>query len=535
QTADGIITEYLPKLYGFAVQKTFLYDEAEELCGEIVYQVYLALRKADGIFNLDGYIRRIARYTYAKYVASRKKHAGVSIDEMEIPYEEDFLPEDGEEEILRLRREVAFLSGCRRKIVYLFYYRNKSIQQIAEQMHMPEGTVKWHLHHARHTLKEGFAMERKIGKLGLAPVTATCFGHSGNPGDHAAPEDFLGDKINLNIVYSVYHTPRTKEEIAEELGMTLVFIEEKIDYLEDNGFLVKTAGGRYTTYVRFSPETWSLEALEKERKLQLEAAALLVKEYVPLVRAAVADVQDVYIPGGNRELLEAAAIVYGIVNRCNIPIQCDLSKYQIKTRNGGNYSAFVELESEQSDPEYVSTLPPAQYWSCGNMNRWSDKYPVYSWSIDNRYCSRTGAWGNNLTSDYEYLYEVITGKIAEDAVSAEKFARLRERRYLTDDGTVGIMVLRGEADEFFGKIPTLDAGLRDRFADTALQLAMAEAKQYPPQMQDAVVASVTGGFFGGAVAVMVLDILYSEGILRPLTDAEKVTAQLLMFCDTLPR
>lgn len=63
-------------------------------------------------------------------------------------------------------------------------------------------------------------MERKIGKLGLAPITATGFGHSGNPGNNGAPEFYLKDKLNLNIVYSVYHTPRTKEEIAEELGLT---------------------------------------------------------------------------------------------------------------------------------------------------------------------------------------------------------------------------------------------------------------------------------------------------------------------------
>ena len=28
-------------------------------------------------------------------------------------------------------------------------------------------------------------MERKIGRLGLAPVTATGFGHSGNPGNNS--------------------------------------------------------------------------------------------------------------------------------------------------------------------------------------------------------------------------------------------------------------------------------------------------------------------------------------------------------------
>lgn len=112
-------------------------------------------------------------------------------------------------------------------------------------------------------------MERKIGKLGLKPMKATGFGHSGNPGTNGGPEFYLGDNLNLNIVYSVYFEPKTREEIAEELGVTLVFIEDKIRFLEDNGFLIRQAKNRYTTYVVFEPETYSLE----ERGKHAEKAA----------------------------------------------------------------------------------------------------------------------------------------------------------------------------------------------------------------------------------------------------------------------
>ena len=159
-------------------------------------------------------------------------------------------------------------------------------------------------------------MERKIGKLGLAPITATGFGHSGNPGNNGAPEFYLKDKLNLNIVYSVYHTPRTKEEIAEELGLTPVYLEDKINFLEGNGFIVKTTGNRYTTYVMFEPEKYSLELRENKLKAELQIAEELAKEYAPLVINAIEDVKDVYIPNGNRELLYAAAIFYGVMHNC---------------------------------------------------------------------------------------------------------------------------------------------------------------------------------------------------------------------------
>ena len=45
--ADQIITQYLKKIYGFAVKKAFSYDEAEELCSEITFEVYSSLIKSD--------------------------------------------------------------------------------------------------------------------------------------------------------------------------------------------------------------------------------------------------------------------------------------------------------------------------------------------------------------------------------------------------------------------------------------------------------------------------------------------------------
>ncbi len=79
QTADKLITAYLPKLYGFAIKKAFSYAEAEELCADIVAEVYASLRKADDVVNIEGYIRRISEHTYARFVSRKKRHEGVSI------------------------------------------------------------------------------------------------------------------------------------------------------------------------------------------------------------------------------------------------------------------------------------------------------------------------------------------------------------------------------------------------------------------------------------------------------------------------
>ncbi len=536
QKADEIITEYLPKLYGFAMKKSFSYDEAEKLCSEIILQVYQSLLKSEEIANIEGYIWRISEHTYAKYVSTQKKKEGVSIDGMDIAYYEDFYSGDEDAEVKRLRREIAFLSKTRREIVYLFYYKNRSISSISAELGIPEGTVKWHLNKARIELKEGFSMERKIGMLGLNPIEALSIGHVGRAGGNGGPDFYLEDKINLNIVYSVYYSPKTREEIAEELGLTPVFIEDKINLLESNGFIVKTKHDKYTTYVCFNPPKYSLELEENQTKAQLRIAAELVKEYVPLVRAAVADIKDVYIPTQNRELFEAAMIFYGVTYKCGIPLERDTSKYEIKTTDGGSYNAFVEIKSEISDPEYEPTLKDLpSYWVCGDMLRWSCKYPgVESCSCDTRLSSRKGGWPNNLASDYDYLYEFIRGDIADNPASSEKMSRLREKNFISDDLKPNIMIVKGRRNELFDKIPTLSQSLKDRFADMILEIATLKAKDYPPQMQDLMMKRGVELFISATVAIMVMDILYSNGTFKPLNEREKITSNLIMFSDILP-
>lgn len=56
QKADEILIGYLPKIYGFAVKNSFSYDEAEDICAEIVKELYEAFLKSEEIYNIDGYI-----------------------------------------------------------------------------------------------------------------------------------------------------------------------------------------------------------------------------------------------------------------------------------------------------------------------------------------------------------------------------------------------------------------------------------------------------------------------------------------------
>ena len=269
----------------------------------------------------------------------------------------------------------------------------------------------------------------------------------------------------------------------------------------------------------------------------LVAVKRLLESYVPKVRAAIANLKDVYIPGENWELFEAAVIFYAISEKCKLPIQRDVSKYWIKTLGGADYSVSVNLDSTPEDPEYQCKTPDngKSYNACGSMTRGSQKYQgLNSWSIDSRFCSREGAWQNNKVEDYEALYEWMTGAISDSKVNEEKVNRLRERKFLSDDNKVNIMVVKSTLEEFDKQIPSLDKEIQDEFADIALDISMESAKQYPPQIQDLQIFTMMYFYIGNMEAMMVLDELYDTGVFKPLSENEKVTSQLIMFADRLP-
>ena len=537
EKADKLIVKFSSKVYGFAVKKSFSYDEAEELSGEMLKELYLSMLHAEDIVNPEGYVWRICQHVYAKYVNQKKLQKGISLDGIELAYFDQHDFGESEEEIKKLRKEIGFLTSSRREIVYSFYYEGKSIVQISKELGLPAGTVKWHLNKARNELKEGFTMERKIGKLGLSPVKALNFSHSGRPGSKGGPEYYLEDKINLNIVYSVYENQKTISEIAENLGMTPVFLEDRINMLVANGFLIETKGKRFTTYVRFTPRQHSLEAFDNVVKMQQKVAKMLLEKYVPQVRAAVAQIKDVYIPGGNRELFEAAVIFYAIEHKCELQIDKDISKYKIHTLDGGEYYVYVDIKSEIMDPGYKRdpAVSKKEYRACGSMTRSSEKYPcIFSWSVDSRFDNRKGGWQNNWNSDYESVYEIITNAITDTKANAEKFKRLRERGFISKDGRINIMILKQTYDAFDKLIPDPEKVLLDEVAKFALDQAMVKAMQYPPQVQDIVIVDFMRNFIGYPVAMMVMDEIYDNKLFRPLTTQEKITANLLMFADKLP-
>ncbi|MBQ2903666.1 MAG: sigma-70 family RNA polymerase sigma factor [Clostridia bacterium] len=531
--ADKIITGYYKKLYGFALSKMTDIDKAEELASRITLEVYSSLLKADEIANINGYIYRIACNVFARYIAERKESAHLAIDSVFLPDNVDYTKKlIDSEEAKNLRREIAYLSETQRKIVVMHYYDGMKLGEIAEKLSIPHGTVKWHLYEAKNSLKEGIEMKRTPGTLGINPVKFINMGHSGYTGNKGDTSDFLRNSLTQNIAYAAYYSPKTVNEIAEELGVSPIFIEDEVRTLEEYGFMDRLGGGKYRTNIYITEVTDETD--RKKQLLNEEYAKILCEEYIPSVFEAVKklDMSKIYIPDNDLNLLLWAAVILAVGKKSmDAEMWAELGKYSVKRKDGGDYAAYADVE-----PDFDLSRNN-KYRFCGDMTRTNERYSTVAWQVDTYYDNRTGGWRDSLQSDFDSLYEHISGRIKKDDASLEKYQRLYEKGYLVKDGgkdKVAMIVTTYGGDELMNLIPDPDEKLSKKLEKYN--------KEYYELTKDCVAdhmlplhkATCRVKWTSGRMRMTVIGQLLESGLLTLPTEEQKSALSTVLFCDVLP-
>lgn len=223
QDAEGIITEYLKQVFGFALKRCKNIHDAEDLSQEIVMKAFRALLARDDIGDAGRFIWTVAHNALSNYYRDAAKGmTGVSLDEVAEVLADpgaEIGPDDSADSIRSLQREIAYLSGLQRRIVIAYYFENRRQADIARELGIPLGTVKWHLFEAKKELKRGMDTMRKSGELKFNPIRFHSIGTNGRAGTKAT-EDFLHSALSQNICYSVRNTAKTINEIADDLGVS---------------------------------------------------------------------------------------------------------------------------------------------------------------------------------------------------------------------------------------------------------------------------------------------------------------------------
>ena len=256
ETRESLIAEfaegYMEKIFYFCLKKTGSNAEAEDLTQDIALQILTALNKGTVPTSFAPYVWKIARNRYSVW-AKEKHNLNESVTGTDIG---DYEISDGSENIVDgmirtqqmalLRRELSFIKSDYRNIVVAYYIENKTVREIAASLSLPVNTAKSRLLRAREILKEGMNMAREFGVRSYRPeeVDFTCSCNSF--GAKGQPWNVLEHKLYKNIFLEAYGNPSTAEALSLELGIALPYMEDELNYLTKETFLIKN-GDKYET------------------------------------------------------------------------------------------------------------------------------------------------------------------------------------------------------------------------------------------------------------------------------------------------
>lgn len=279
ERAEKLTTEYLKAIYGFALKRCANLQDAEDLTQEIVLKVFRSFLCRDDIEAPDKFIWTVAHNTLSNYYREKTKIAmGIPMGDFAelLSLDNDAADDLVEKETIdRLHKEIAYLSKLQRKIVIAYYFENKKQETIATELGIPLGTVKWHLFEAKKNLKKGIDTMRQIGQLQFNPIKFELCGTNGSPGTKGANSNLLRSTFSQNIVYSVWKEAKTVGKIADDLGVSPVYVESEAEYLAEYGFLTEKSG-KYLCNILIDEA--SNELIELKDKMYCQAAEAFANE-----------------------------------------------------------------------------------------------------------------------------------------------------------------------------------------------------------------------------------------------------------------
>lgn len=246
--------DLLDKLFGFCYARTNDSHEAEELCSDIIFALIKTAHTEGEIESEYPFIWRVARNVYADFSNNRRKRAELLFEgdseEVMAGMMKEEISDDSEELLVSVYRRIAFLTKAYREVMILFYLEGLSTAEIAKLQGTSEGAVRQRLFSARQKIKsEVEEMTETYNKpVALDNINFEIWG-TGNPawGD---PRDVCTRMFSKHLVWLCHKKPMSASEIAEELNVPTVYVEEELEILRggengEYGLLRRLDNGKY--------------------------------------------------------------------------------------------------------------------------------------------------------------------------------------------------------------------------------------------------------------------------------------------------
>ena len=443
QDVEKTICENLKPIFGFALKRCKSIQDAEDLSQEIAIRAFRALLIKDDILDMGKFIWTVAHNALSNYYRdTAKSMIGVSIDEAaELAADPASEPDtdDNTDSIRRLQTEIAYLSKLQRRIVIAYYFENRKQADIAKELSVPLGTVKWHLFEAKKELKRGMDTMRKPGELKFNPIKFHSYNINGSSGTKSLDE-FFRSALSQNICYCVRDTAKTVGEIADDLGVSPVYIETEVEFLEEYGFLIAQKDKYIAGFIISEPTS---ELLTMQNDMYKRAAELFANDlYDELTSSGILDDPDIRCgqtdapisltetPKADRNFILWSLIPYIAAWSGKNLMDEGISFEEVAAiRPDGAHNIF------QATVESGEMILPEDYvymknW-CGPM--WNGNGNHVLWQIDSEWSDRGERHGFLYAKDSTRILRLFEREF-DDRLSKDEYAWLAERGYIKTNG-----------------------------------------------------------------------------------------------------
>lgn len=443
QDVEKIVTEYLKPIFGFALKRCKNIHDAEDLSQEIVTNAFRALLVKDDVSDMGKFIWTVAHNALSNYYRdAAKSMLCVSVDEVanliSEPYSESDA-DDNAETVRRLRTEIADLSKLQRRIVIAYYFEQRKQADIAMELGIPLGTVKWHLFEAKKELKRGMDTMRKASELKFNPIKFHSYGINGSVGKKS-PDEFFRSTLAQNICYCVRNTAKTINEIADDLGVSPVYVETEVEFLEEYGFLQAQKDKYIVGFIISEP---TAELLTMQNDMYKRAAELFANDlYDELTSSGILDDPDIWCGQTDQpiSLTESPKADHNFILWTLIPYIAAWSGEKLMDES----ISFEEVATIRPDGAHniyhASVVPdemilPDDYvymrnW-CGPM--WNSNGERILWQIDSEWSDRGDGYRLNYSEESKRILSLYEREF-EDRLSKDEYAWLAERGYIKTCG-----------------------------------------------------------------------------------------------------
>lgn len=154
-----LVERHRDRAYGLALRILRSGSDAEDVAQEAFVRAWQALPRFRGEASFSTWLYRIvARQSFDRLEQlKRRRERETDLDAAtEFSAGRETADAEAAWRARRVERLMAQLPPMQRAVVTLFYFEDRSVEQVAGALSMPENTVKTHLSRARATLREAW-------------------------------------------------------------------------------------------------------------------------------------------------------------------------------------------------------------------------------------------------------------------------------------------------------------------------------------------------------------------------------------------